>query len=72
MKRQDVHVGGRYLAKISGRLVTVRVLAIREIPPPPWGKDGDRWRTRIDCVNEATNRQITLASPQRLRQAVEG
>ena len=31
MKAKDIVVGGKYLAKVSGKLVTVRVDEIREV-----------------------------------------
>ena len=65
MKIADVQVGGRYLAKVSGQLTTVRVLAIREVPPAWHG--GSNWRKRIDVVNERTGRKTTFAAASRLR-----
>lgn len=63
MKLKDVEVGGRYLAKVSGQLVTVRVTELKEVP----AFAGDRWKIIIHAVNEATGRRITVRSPQRLR-----
>lgn len=65
MKITDIQVGGRYVAKVSGVLTTVRVLALREAPPAWHG--GSRWRTRIDVINERTGRKTTFASAARLR-----
>ena len=70
MKLSEIEIGGRYLAKVSGQLVTVRVVELREVPPASWSRSG--WRTLIGAVNEATGRRITIRSPQRLRQKVEG
>ena len=70
MKLSDVQVGGRYTAKVSGHVATVKVVEIKEIPPASWSRDG-RWRTLIYAINEATGRRITLRSPQRLRSRVE-
>jgi len=67
MKIADVQVGGRYVAKVSGLLTTVRVVGIREVPPPWHGATSDRWRTRINVVNERTGRKTTFASAARLR-----
>jgi hypothetical protein len=64
MKLKDVEIGGRYLAKVSGKLTTVRVVEIRAASS--YGST----RTIIEAVNEATGRRITLRSPQRLRKAV--
>ena len=67
MKIAEVQVDGRYIAKVSGVLTTVRVLGIREVPPA-WHNDGrGKWRTRIDVVNERTGRKICIASAARLR-----
>lgn len=71
MKLSEVQVGGRYIAKVSGTLTTVKVLGIREVPPPWHGATSDRWRTRIDVVNESTGRKTTFASAAKLRRPVE-
>ena len=71
MKLSEVQVGGRYVAKISGRLQVVRVTEIKEIPPASWSSRS-AWRTLIYAVNETTRRKITIRSPQRLRSQVEG
>jgi hypothetical protein len=65
MRLADVQVGDRYLAKVSGQLTTVRILAIREVPPAWHG--GGNWRKRIDVINERTGRKTTFASASRLR-----
>lgn len=69
MKIADIRVGGRYIAKVSGVLTTVRVLAIREMPPAFHSPSG-RWGHRIDLVNERTGRKITFSSAARLRRPV--
>ena len=71
MKLSDIVVGGRYRAKVSGTVCTVRVVELKEVPPASWSATG-RWRTLIYAVNEATGRKITIRSPQRLRSKVEG
>jgi hypothetical protein len=63
MKLTEIEIGGRYIAKVSGQLTTVRVLAIRETTS--WR--GDRMQKRIDVVNERTGRKTTFASAARLR-----
>lgn len=68
MKLHDITIGGRYIAKISGVMTTVRVLAIRELPPA-WHRPGGKWRTVIDVVNEKTGRKTTFRSAARLRRA---
>lgn len=67
MKISEVEVNGRYVAKVSGVLTTVRVLGIREVPPAWHQPSSDRWRTRIDVVNERTGRKTTFSSAARLR-----
>ena len=71
MKLRDVVVGGRYTAKVSGRVQVVRVKELKEIPPASWSRS-DKWRTVIVAINEASGRTITIRSPQRLRAKVEG
>jgi hypothetical protein len=66
MKLTEIEIGGRYIAKVSGQLTTVRVLAIRETTS--WR--GDRMQKRIDVVNERTGRRTTFASAAKLRRAV--
>ena len=63
MKLSDVQVGGRFTAKVSGRIVTVRVVEIVSVPATRWSSA----KTRIEVVSEATGRRITIRSPQRLR-----
>ena len=70
MKLADIHVGGRYYAKVSQQLVVVRVTELKQIPPPAWSQR-DAWRTLILAVNEQTGRRITIRSPQRLRSKVK-
>ena len=65
MKLSDITVGGRYTAKVSGVLTTVRVLGIREVPN--FNRGNPRWLTRVDVVNERTGRKTTFASAARLR-----
>jgi hypothetical protein len=71
MKLAEVVIGGRYSAKVSGRLQVVRVTELKEIPPVSWSSRS-AWRTLIYAVNETTGRKITIRSPQRLRSKVEG
>ena len=69
MKKNEVQVGGRYHAKVSGRLAVVRITGIAEISAPTWSRD--RARTLIYAVNEATGKRVTIRSPQRLRNRVD-
>ena len=57
MKKADVKVGGRYSAKVSGKVVVVRIDA--ENPHGGW-----------DATNEATGKKVRIKSAQRLRGAV--
>jgi hypothetical protein len=57
MKKTDVQIGGRYLAKVSGSVVPVRIT--RESPYGGW-----------DAVNETTERKVHIRSAQRLRGTV--
>ena len=63
MKLKDVQVGGRYVAKVSGKLTTVRVTELVE----RYNYSSKRMLTVILAVNEATGRGITIRSAQRLR-----
>jgi len=65
MKIADINIGDRYIAKVSGTLTTVRVLAIREVPGA-WRASGNS-RQVIEVVNERTGRQLTFRSAARLR-----
>ena len=67
MKITDVEIGGRYIAKVSCVMTTVRVLAIREA----WTASGIS-RKVIDVVNERTGRQLTFRSAARLRRRTPG
>lgn len=54
MKKRDVEIGGRYLAKVSDRIVAIRITA--ESPYGGWV-----------ATNEETKREIRIKSAQRLR-----
>ena len=56
MRKRDVQVGGRYLAKVSGQVVIVRIK--RELPTGGWV-----------ALNQSTGRTIRIYSAQRLRGA---
>ena len=66
MKITDVEIGGRYIAKVSGQMTTVRVLAIRAALPSWHDPDGSRREKCIDVVNVATDRLYTFRSAKRL------
>lgn len=65
MKATDIEIGGIYLAKVSGKLVRLRV---EEIRWAIWalGKERIGWI----CTNLDTGRQIVVRSPQRFRERV--
>jgi hypothetical protein len=67
MKLNEVEIGGRYLAKVSGQVAVVRITSIDEAPASRYS----RRTTSIQAVNERTGRAITIRSPQRLRKAVD-
>lgn len=64
MKKSWIKVGGNYVAKVSGKLTTVRVDAISE------GTDsfGRQSKMRYDCTNLATGRKVTFRSSQKFRE----
>ena len=65
MKGRDVQIGGRYIVKVSGNLVTVKVLS--EYPRHGWdGTVHSGWK----CLNLDTGRTILVKSAQRFRWAV--
>ena len=57
MKKNEVKVGGRYSAKVSDKVVVVRI----DVESPHGG-----W----DATNEATGKKVRIKSAQRLRGAV--
>ncbi len=68
MKKHKIKVGENYIAKISGKLTTVRVDAIRETnsyrahqPHTP--------TTRYDVTNLVTGRRTTFRSALKFRRA---
>ena len=65
MKLKDIKVGGHYLAKVSGKLTTVRVEDIRQV------RTWNNWdKTRIDVTNLATGRKSTFRSAAKLRKEI--
>ena len=57
MKKHEITIGGVYTAKVSGRVVPVRIT--RESPYGGW-----------DGVNTQTQRAVRIRSAARLRRAV--
>ena len=62
MKIAQITIGQRYVAKVSGALTTVRVLAFHAA----WAATG-AGRQVIDVVNGRTGRRRTFRSDARLR-----
>ena len=63
MKLKEVEIGGRYHARVSGRVAVVRVTGMEEVA----GYGRSRARTVISAVNETTGREISMRSAQRWR-----
>lgn len=61
MKVKDIEIGGVYLARVSHRIVPIRVVEVTE--------DG-RGRRRWTCTNTRTGRTIVVKSSQRFRSRV--
>lgn len=61
MKQKQIEVGGRYVARVSGNFVTVRVDAIRE------SFSRDKSQTVYDVTNLKTKRKLTFRSAQKFR-----
>ena len=68
MKKSEIKIGGYYLAKINGRLVTVQVDRVNETTKTRNGKIyfGDHY----DVTNLATGRKVTFRSAARFRSEV--
>lgn len=74
MKKADIKVGGHYVAKVSGKLTTVRVDAICEYNPTwrPSSTSYGSYRTiksstHYDVTNLATSRKLTFRSAAKFR-----
>lgn len=67
MKKNDIEIGGRYIAKISGKLTVVCILKERAC----YDAFRQQERTTWLAVNETTGRKIEIRSAQRLRRRVE-
>ena len=62
MKAKDITIGGEYVAKVSGRLVKVRVNATRE-----QSTYRGRTSTVYDVTNLSTGRHLTFRSAAKFR-----
>ena len=75
MKASEIHIGAYYLAKVSGKVVTVRVESITEVPGrhipeahrPIGGRSKYPDRTVYGVTNLDTGRKTTFRSAQRFR-----
>ena len=65
MKKDEIRVGGLYLAKVSGNVVTVRVDTIRI--SGPYFAGGGREVTVYDVTNLSTGRKTTFRSAAKFR-----
>ena len=71
MKKSEIKVGGIYIAKVSGKLTTVRVDAIREVEgfntgESYWTKKTNA-TTLYDVTNLRTGRTTTFRSAAKFR-----
>jgi hypothetical protein len=65
MKLGEIQPNGKYLAKVSGKLVTVRVDAIRDATDFK-----GRAVKRFDVTNLSTNRRTTFRSAAKFRRVM--
>jgi len=65
MKKQDIKVGGLYKAKVSGKVVTVRVDRIKDQT-----SFNGKAATSYDVTNLSTGRKTTFRSAMKFRSAV--
>ncbi len=70
MKKSEIQVGGKYLAKVSGSVTTVRVDAIKNRYTNSRGQL--LYRQHYDVTNLKTNRKTTFRSAAKFRSAVTG
>lgn len=77
MKAKEIKVGGRYVAKVSNKLVTVRVDAIREVAGHVSAGSYLGWTQRrvadkvvYDVTNLTTGRKTTFRSAAKFRREV--
>ena len=61
MRASEIEIGGHYTAKVSGKLTTVRVDAIRKVDLRGYG----RGYTAYDVTNLTTGRHTTFRSARR-------
>ena len=61
MRKNQIQAGGKYTAKVSGKLTTVRVDKIRTRS----GYGSQKDRTVYDVTNLSTGRKTTFSSAQK-------
>jgi hypothetical protein len=66
MKKSEIKIGGHYLAKVNGKVVTVRVDAIRTGPRGISKNDYSSY----DVTNLATGRKTTFRSAAKFRRPI--
>lgn len=69
MKKNQIVVGGRYTARVSGKLVVIRVTDIKEFDPHfnPNSYRQAVTKTRYYGTNESTGRTVIFRSASRFR-----
>lgn len=65
MKASEIEIGGRYVAKVSGDLVTLQVTGIFVYRVGRGSRE--QFRDGWSCLNTFTGRTIRVKSPQRFR-----
>lgn len=70
MKAFQIQVGGHYTAKVSGKFVTVRVDAIRNVENLRNRTYRNIFQTHYDVTNLTTGRKTTFRSAVKFRSAV--
>ena len=75
MKSFEIQIGGKYIAKVSGKLTTVRVDSMRKAERYSMnrysGRSESTLTTVYDVTNLTTGRKITFRSAAKFRRAVE-
>jgi len=75
LKASEIQIGGKYIAKVSGKLTTVRVDSIRDvnryIRNNYSGQSDLRTATTYDVTNLTTGRKTTFRSAAKFRRSAE-
>jgi hypothetical protein len=69
-KQAEVRVGQVWLARVSGRMTTVRITNIRVVPGYRTGYVTRPSVWRADAINETTGKAVLIKSAQKLRKLV--